>query len=210
MEWETFEDNMTDIALQEQTFYDSKPSNTCLIDMANQIRTHIKIESEGDDEETELIKRSIEEAAATSAKCFAAGAGVKPKKKKVVKFLNYVQVQKHNTEYETSTQHNTAEIEDRPRQQNLRVNLVVNIYRNGRRSLLSRLTFFLLSLIVVVVLRNLAVRIHIHIFADCIAFYLFHASPQGFRRERFVDTIEGRTRRLDKEGSVSLGSLGRR
>jgi hypothetical protein len=93
MEWETFEDNMTDIALQEQTFYDSKPNNTCLIDMANQIRTHIKIESEGDDEETEIIKRSIEEAT-TSAKCFAA-AGVKPKKKKVVKFLNYVQVDRN-------------------------------------------------------------------------------------------------------------------
>lgn len=89
MEWETFDDNMTDIALQEQTFYDSKPNNTCLIDMANQIKTHIKIESEGDDEETEIIKRSIGEAT-TSAKCFT--ADVKPKKKKVVKFLNYVQV----------------------------------------------------------------------------------------------------------------------
>lgn len=112
MEWETFEDNMTDIALQEQTFYDSKPSNTCLIDMANQIRTHIKIESEGDDEETEMIKRSIEEAAATSAKCFAAGAGVKPKKKKVVKFLNYVQVQKHNIQ-NMRRQHNTQHSRDR-------------------------------------------------------------------------------------------------
>lgn len=93
MEWETFEDNMTDIALQEQTFYDSKPSNTCLIDMANQIRNHIKIESEGDDDETEIIKG--EATTTTSAPTKFTAVGVKPRKKKVVKFLNYVQVDKN-------------------------------------------------------------------------------------------------------------------
>lgn len=91
MEWETFEDNMTDIALQEQTFYDSKP-NTCVIDMANPIRNHIKIESEVDEEDTDIIK-SIQDSTTTTTtltKGFAVG---KNKKKKSVKFLNYVHVQ---------------------------------------------------------------------------------------------------------------------
>lgn len=90
MEWETFEDNMSDIALQEQTFYDSKP-NTCVIDMANSIRTYIKIEAEVDEDDVETIKGMDDTTTTTSPKAFT--VGVKTKKKKSVKFLNYVHVQ---------------------------------------------------------------------------------------------------------------------
>jgi hypothetical protein len=94
MEWETFEDNMTDIALQEQTFYDSKP-NTCVIDMANPIRNHIKIESEADEDEAEIIKGMDGSTSSTTTTAAPKGftVSVKNKKKKSVKFLSYVHVQ---------------------------------------------------------------------------------------------------------------------
>lgn len=80
MELETYQENLADIELQEQTFYDTKPTQLELELMASQLAN--------------TLSQNCQNGGFTVPSCYPPiiSNGGKGKKKKSVKFLTYVQV----------------------------------------------------------------------------------------------------------------------